>query len=992
MDQYTANNVPTPWIGERKLVEMLSSVIVDSTSLNVESYRLVSQKLQKYCHKQAPAFTHCMSYTSDGMCQCSAMFRNPTELGATCTSRNPSLRNCVQADGSGDSCKVCKAGYYVVGALNNGSFGDVSDNETHNPQSGECRRGTEQCSIDCPYCDTPTTCAVKQAPDTSYCNWAMAANPTTCFQCKDGFALTANGSCHAVEEAGCARMDYDTATGNFVCTQCKGNYRATFDSNSAAHFKCELVEDLNKDYAACVHNRPGSFVKEKWYQVIWSKDISQDDSQIEYWNNVETSTQFTISEQELVKATGYDHAKIDECRRKVPGTQEYGSYDAQCVRLLASRNRDQAVAAKTVPFEKIYYRGIVRLFRKGTYACPDRPGETCIHYDYDQDFLTATLMWSQIGIWGPWLHIPYGCPVINAKPPPPVVEPPCTYYSRVGKSIKAAANFARFVGKNTYERTDASVHTESVQDIQSEFSSVFENAPGATTNQTKDPMARCLLNRLETISETRDVQCLFEAFKPTQGGWVKGLPDGINLEDIKDCKHMSDMFQHGENCFQTIVVQNTESNVIKACNDFLTHFPTAKHYGQCVNKCGTSFRNNYGKWGYNDHLNTNWNSSHLHEERDNDNGAIARSGDYKAAGPGSYDFCQMNLWDSWDLCEVFEDDKDVKKACNKQCRNSYAKFTVRFDKFKALSGMDNDSTPEDNFDTLQALNEKWLSELQLLRTERDLLARNVDELRDTQNVELDRQVNEKENFDPALLEDVTAELDKTARMRTNKEVEIENLLKDWTDYVKATYDENSSEFCPQTSQWTPYEANGHTYKDGYNVNSDFATFMGKYDSYPGQAKCGNGSGDGTTDGRLYCGEHLPFCCDTEVTMMGDNNQTVKKGMCYKDNKHANCTFNGTNGSANVHFSMQNIFACDLRRHKSDHKTLWAQLQGVYQAFGEYKDCVTNYGSNPPVAVPPQQPAEPENNDSLVENTDDAVVPDNTVDAGNNVTPPAATNE
>ena len=93
MAHYTSGDVPTPWIGEQKLVDMLSSVIVDNASLQVESYRLVSQKLQRHCRKETPPYTHCRSYNKDGICQCSAFFKAPVAQGEKCATRNPDMRN-----------------------------------------------------------------------------------------------------------------------------------------------------------------------------------------------------------------------------------------------------------------------------------------------------------------------------------------------------------------------------------------------------------------------------------------------------------------------------------------------------------------------------------------------------------------------------------------------------------------------------------------------------------------------------------------------------------------------------------------------------------------------------------------------------------------------------------------------------------------------------------------------------------------------------------
>jgi len=436
--------------------------------------------------------------------------------------------------------------------------------------------------------------------------------------------------------------------------ECKGNYNAVIDQSLDEGFRCELIEDINKDYVACVKHRPGSFVKEKWYQVIWSKDISNDTEQNDYWSQVETSTLFTIAESDLIEATGYDVEEINECRLKNPITQLYGSYDATCIRLLASRYNTDEVLPHTVPFKKIYYRGIVRMFRTGTGPCPDMPDKNCVHYDFDNDFLTGTLMWSQIGIWGPWIHIPFGCPVINATKPPAVEEAPCQWYNRVGKSIKAAVNFARFKGNATYKKETITVEEVELHEVESKFADVFKNAPGSTKNDTSDPMAKCLLNKLETISETRDVQCLFEAFRPTEGGWSQGLPSGVDPLNIKDCPHMSDMFEHGENCFQTIMMDINEKKIIPACNDFLTHYPTAQLYGECVNKCGNKFQTNYGKMGYNNHLYTNWSTEDDTSNGLSDSVYATRGGNLSTMGNGSYDFCKMTLWNDWDLCNVID--------------------------------------------------------------------------------------------------------------------------------------------------------------------------------------------------------------------------------------------------------------------------------------------------------------------------------------------------
>ena len=50
MEHYDSTSIPTTWIGEEDLRNKLASVINDTEGLTVESYRLVSQKMQKHCH------------------------------------------------------------------------------------------------------------------------------------------------------------------------------------------------------------------------------------------------------------------------------------------------------------------------------------------------------------------------------------------------------------------------------------------------------------------------------------------------------------------------------------------------------------------------------------------------------------------------------------------------------------------------------------------------------------------------------------------------------------------------------------------------------------------------------------------------------------------------------------------------------------------------------------------------------------------------------
>jgi len=508
-------------------------------------------------------------------------------------------------------------------------------------------------------------------------------------------------------------------------------------------------------------------------------------------NNKDLETSFTITDSDLesLQQSGYSKEDIYNCRvqENLPST-----YDTTCIRLLASRNHNSQ-QTNGDSLNRIWYRGIVKVYRKGFKTCDDDASKTCLEYDYDQDFLQSTLMWSQVSIYGPWVHIPHGCPVIADVIIKKEVVEPCTEYHRIGQTIQAAANYARVafpfnLDADTVEQ-DTNV-TDFMDD--STVQGIFDFTNGATSaDQIQDPMAKCLLERLVVIQDTTEVQCLLGGFYTSGSDWTEGLPSGMSEGDINvnDCAHMANYFEHGHVCYQKLLLDK-RTDIHSACEDFLTKFKRASLYGECVSKCGEVFKNNFKQFGYNQHLFSNWSTSaqsalekedFFMEEHDGDEGmfldgtsvgAVFKD-EMQSRGPGSYPYCVMSLYADWNVCHH----ADASSDCRSTCTTEYTALVESFEDFKNSVESNYSHTPSgsfawDNesaagkFNQIQSYYEATLSTLQVQRNEKDLLEDHLKELKAAkENLESESD----ENNDPALLAEVTEQYQKTLNYLFDKQ-------------------------------------------------------------------------------------------------------------------------------------------------------------------------------------------------------------------------------
>lgn len=228
-------------------------------------------------------------------------------------------------------------------------------------------------------------------------------------------------------------------------------------------------------------------------------------------------------------------------------------------------------------------------------------------------------MWSQTGKFGPWVQIPWGCPTIIVKKAEKKIINQCEWYHQVGKEIKSVANYANFLPQQPAPEDNSETGTvdpseaENVEDAWKEALQSGEDYQPPESTTPKGGIARCLLKKIQTISETKTVQCFFKGLADGDTppvGWTQGLPqkDGEDLKiaDILDCKYMLSAHQHGKVCFQTIQQAAHKSKVWTACEDFIDYFPSAHWYGKCITKCGDAFKNNFGNFAYNHRLHRGW--------------------------------------------------------------------------------------------------------------------------------------------------------------------------------------------------------------------------------------------------------------------------------------------------------------------------------------------------------------------------------------------------
>jgi len=418
---------------------------------------------------------------------------------------------------------------------------------------------------------------------------------------------------------------------------------ATFRDHN---FVCVRADTkLDDNYHSCMANHPGKITYEKWFQVIFSMDLVKHNTKSKWWRKKYTERQknkwwkmsrrddFYSSDKESEilgdKWNDEDHKwdlhKIAECQREKPTTPS-GSprdhHEKECERLLNSYYAKANTWTNGLSsLKKVWYRGIVAMHMKSR-----KIGNTKTQvWHYDKDQLRQTLMWSQTSRYGPWLQIPHGCPTLITKRHKKKIVTQCVWYNKIGKQIKSVANYASFlpnedgdikemgsgtgIDKNLNGTTGT--NTKNLQDV---FSQSEDYQPPSSVTP-KAGIARCLLKKISTISETKTVQCFFKGLTDGGGpsnGWVEGLPklnggaEPVSAKDIMDCKYKLSAHQHGKVCFDTIQLAAAKSKVWTACEDFVDWHPSAKFYGKCIDKCSNAFKKNFGNYAYNHRLHRGW--------------------------------------------------------------------------------------------------------------------------------------------------------------------------------------------------------------------------------------------------------------------------------------------------------------------------------------------------------------------------------------------------
>jgi hypothetical protein len=392
-------------------------------------------------------------------------------------------------------------------------------------------------------------------------------------------------------------------------------------------------QQLDATYRSCMTNHPEKVTYEKWFQVIWEMNLVPKDKQSEWFKDKYEEKQQNkwwathgaqnnefakLETQSSVRETGEDKYapnKLLECQRAE--NADPMNVSTGCQRLLSSYYMKHGKFASSLDsLRKVVYRAIVSMHMTRRIV-----GDKSVKvWVFDQDFVRKTLMWSQTGKFGPWVQIPWGCPtiIVKGKLTEKIINK-CEWYHKVGKEIKSVANFAGFLpehpnlddgsGTATVETPDVVNSTEAWKEA---LQSGEDYQPPESTTP-KGGIARCLLKKIVTISETKTVQCFFKGLADGDTppiGWIQGLPqkDGQDLKiaDILDCKYMLSAHQHGKICFQTIQNAAKQSKVWTACEDFIDYFPSAHWYGKCISKCGDAFKNNFGNFAYNHRLHKGW--------------------------------------------------------------------------------------------------------------------------------------------------------------------------------------------------------------------------------------------------------------------------------------------------------------------------------------------------------------------------------------------------
>lgn len=357
----------------------------------------------------------------------------------------------------------------------------------------------------------------------------------------------------------------------------------------------------------------------KGKQSKWFKNKYRGKQQNKWWaTHGARKNEFTkLETQASVREIGedkYGPNKLLKCQRAEHADPM--NVTTGCQRLLASYYmRNGKFASSLDSLRKVVYRAIVSM-----HLTTRRVGNKRVKvWVFDQDFVRKTLMWSQTGKFGPWVQIPWGCPTIIVKKLKVKIINKCEWYHQVGVEIKSVANYANFLPQQpipedgsvtvTVESPDVEISTEAWKEA---LQSGEDYQPPESTTP-KGGIARCLLKKIQIISETKIVQCFFKGLADGDTppvGWIQGLPqkDGKDLKiaDILDCKYMLSAHQHGKVCFQTIQSAAKHSKVWTACEDFIDYFPSAHWYGKCISKCGDAFKNNFGNFAYNHRLHRGW--------------------------------------------------------------------------------------------------------------------------------------------------------------------------------------------------------------------------------------------------------------------------------------------------------------------------------------------------------------------------------------------------
>jgi len=474
---------------------------------------------------------------------------------------------------------------------------------------------------------------------------------------------------------------------------CRGNYEAVLTTASEVYpWNCVKRDELNSNYLDCIRaNRP-DVIYEKHYQVVWEKDLTTDPETLEYLKSINLNDQtFTVHEGEMDKGLhALDMTEIAACQNKI--TINIAT-DANCVRLLASyHSLIQEPENIPINFTKVYYRGIVKVKRITDHPTEDRVKAT-ISWNLDHDYLRSSLMWSFNKEYGPWNYIPLGCPLLVVTPKPPVVTE-CKWYHKIGQDIRSVANFSHFTGDSGSVYQEVTNSTENNSELTDAVSRTFDddnNNDDSNTNTNgpneKDPLQKCLLKKLETISKTANVQCLFDGMKEgLVGGWTEGLPtdESGNPIEIRDCKSIGDAVEHGENCYQTIRLKAESSNITVGCADFVNKFNDAGHYTQCIERCGEHFKYRSRQYAFGASLHTGADKFSKKDETFEDDRELKTQEqfrhDWEDLSPGSYKYCLLKLWDDNEVCWAVDADKKVN--CKNQCQSKYIDFISNFVKFR----------------------------------------------------------------------------------------------------------------------------------------------------------------------------------------------------------------------------------------------------------------------------------------------------------------------